>query len=254
MAADFRDTLRGLLPDLYRFAFYVSARRDEALEHLQGMTEALLAQQETLAHAPNVRDSVFGAAARWLEQHLGRRAHLTFDDLDAVLRSDITRPIDTAMLVRDGVEPDTHVLLWQLKRTCLTSALCCLPPAVRISFVLTDVLGFAPEAAASMLGIKDSAYRVRLARGRKRIEDYLTPRCHHVDRHNPCDCPGRLMIAVDAGFVGQPEHTLDIPHEPHDAQPPRRDVASLYRALPPVSLSPAALAELADSLGMERDS
>ena len=98
MAADFRDTLRGLLPDLYRFAFYVSARRDEALEHLQGMTEELLAQRETLAHAPNVRDSVFGAAARWLEQHLGRRAHLTFDDLDAVLRSDITRPIDTAML------------------------------------------------------------------------------------------------------------------------------------------------------------
>ena len=59
------------------------------------------------------------------------------------------------------------------------------------------------------------------------------------------------MIAVDAGFVGQPEHTLDIPHEPHDAQPRDADVASLYRALPPVSLSPSALAELADSLGMD---
>lgn len=244
MHVQFRNALRDMLPDLYRFAFYVSAKRDLALEHVQGMAAILMENQTTLETASDLRMAVFGTAARWLEQHLGRRAHLTFDDLDAVLRSDITRPIDTAMLVRDGVEPDTHVLLWQLKRTCLTSALCCLPPAVRISFVLTDILGFPPDHAAEMLGIKDSAYRVRLARGRKRIEDYLAPRCHHVDRHNPCDCPGRLMIAVDAGFVGQPEHTLDIPHEPHDAQPPRRDVASLFRSLPSVSLTPEALLEL----------
>lgn len=244
MGTSFHDTLVALLPDLYRFSFYVSARRDEALEHLQGMTEALIADAGNLQSAERIRHAVFGSAAQWLEKNLGRRANLSFSDLDAVLRSDITRPIDTAMLVRDGIEPDTHVLLWQLKRTCLTSALCCLPPAVRISFVLTDILGFAPEEAAAMLKIKDSAYRVRLARGRKKIEDYLTPRCHHVDRHNPCDCPGRLMIAVDAGFVGHPEHTLDIPHEPHDGQPPRRDVASLYRALPHVVLPPALAAEI----------
>jgi RNA polymerase sigma-70 factor (ECF subfamily) len=238
MNVPFNDTLVALLPDLYRFTFCVTARRDDALEQLQGICKHLGTERAQLETASHPNTAIFGSAARWLEANLGRRATLSFGDLDAVLRSDITRPIDTAMLARDGIEPDTHVLLWQLKRTCLTSALCCLPPAVRISFVLTDILGFAPEQAASMLEIKESAYRVRLARGRKKIEDYITPRCNHVDRQNPCDCPGRLMIAVDSGFVRSPPHTLDIPHEPHDAQPPRRDVPSLYRALPQAVLDP----------------
>jgi RNA polymerase sigma-70 factor (ECF subfamily) len=238
MTAPFHDTLVALLPDLYRFTFCVTANHDDALEQLRGICEHLASERTQLEGESPHKMAIFGSAARWLEANLGRRATLSFGDLDAVLRSDITRPIDAAMLARDGIEPDTHVLLWQLKRTCLTSALCCLPPAVRISFVLTDILGFAPDHAASMLKIKESAYRVRLARGRKKIEDYITPRCSHVDRQNPCDCPGRLMIAVDSGFVRSPPHTLDIPHEPHDAQPPRRDVPSLYRALPNVVLDP----------------
>ena len=171
MTDSFHDTLVALLPDLYRFTFCATARREDALEQLQGICEHLHAERAELAAAPQPKPAIFGSAARWLEANLGRRATLSFGDLDAVLRSDITRPIDTAMLARDGIEPDTHVLLWQLKRTCLTSALCCLPPAVRISFVLTDILGFPPDQAASMLQIKESAYRVRLARGRKKIED-----------------------------------------------------------------------------------
>ena len=98
-------------------------------------------------------------------------------------------------------------------------------------------MGYGPRDAANLLGIKESAYRVRLTRARKRIEDYLTPRCYHVDRQNPCTCTGRLGIAMDAGFVTMPPHQLDIPHEPHDADGPRRDIGSLYRSLPVVQLT-----------------
>ena len=79
---------------------------------------------------------------------------------------------------------------------------------------------------------------------RKRIEDYLTPRCYHVDQQNPCTCTGRLIIAIDAKFVSPPPHTIDIPHEPHDGDGPRRDMGSLYRSLPQVQLLDAELAAL----------
>jgi RNA polymerase sigma-70 factor (ECF subfamily) len=95
-----------------------------------------------------------------------------------------------------------------------------------------------------LLDIKESAYRVRLTRARKRIEDYLTPRCYHVDRQNPCTCSGRLMIAIDNGFIGAPPHTIDIPHEPHDADGPRRDMGGLYRSLPEVALTESDLRRL----------
>jgi RNA polymerase sigma-70 factor (ECF subfamily) len=154
-----------------------------------------------------------------------------------------TRPID----LRGDVTEDAgkvHLLLWELKRSCLIATLSALPPGVRLSFVLTDLLGLSPAEASDLLGIKESAYRVRLTRARKRLEDYLAPRCTHVDRQNPCTCRGRLMIAHDAGFVALPQNPLDIPHEPHDSEAPRRDVGGLYRGLPQVRLSESDLRRL----------
>ena len=149
-----------------------------------------------------------------------------------------TRPIDLASGVGGlGNDPGkVHLMLWELKRTCLTATLCCLPPGVRVSFVLTDLLGYSPAQASELLKIKESAYRVRLTRARKRVEDYLAPRCYHVDHQNPCTCTGRLIIAMDANFVKSPPNTLDIPHDPHDGDGPRRDMGSLYRSLPKVQL------------------
>ena len=75
--------------------------------------------------------------------------------------------LDTAIFQFGGER--LNGMLWQLKRKCLVATLGCLPPGVRISFVLTDLLGYGPSEAAALLEIKESAYRVRLTRARKRI-------------------------------------------------------------------------------------
>ena len=49
------------------------------------------------------------------------------------------------------------------------------------------------------------------------MEDYLAPRCYHVDPQNPCTCTGRLVIAIDAAFVKPPPHT-----DRHSARSARR--------------------------------
>jgi RNA polymerase sigma-70 factor (ECF subfamily) len=228
-----RELLATDLPRMYAFAYHMCGNREEALAYARQLPADARAYGEAkILSAPSPSDALLGVAARKLEDMLGRKSDFTFDGLDQTLRSDITRPID---LSGGGLGSDpgqVHVLLWELKRTCLTATMCCLPPGVRVSFVLTDLMGYSPADAAELLGIKESAYRVRLTRARKRIEDYLTPRCYHVDQQNPCTCVGRLLIALDAGFVKAPAHRIDIPHEPHDAEGPRRDMGSLYRSLP----------------------
>jgi hypothetical protein len=228
------------LPHLYAFAYQMCGARRDAVRFLEELAQqvAKLDDQKLLNDGDPGR-TLLGMMARSMEENLGRRSEHSFESLDNILRSDITRPIDLNNMGMGDDPTKVHLMLWELKRTCLTSVLGCLPPGVRLSFVLTDLVGLSPTEAAEMLGIKESAYRVRLTRARKRIEDYLAPRCYHVDRENPCTCTGRLMIAIDASFVKPPTSTEDIPHEPHDSGGPQRDVGSLYRGLPEVKLTSA---------------
>lgn len=237
--------LRQELPRLYAFAYYMCCNRDEAIATVKQLVADVNAQgPERYLGADKPADALLGLMARSLEESLGRKSEFTFEGLDEILRSDITRPIDLTGGPLGGDPIKLHTMLWELKRTCLTATLSCLPPGVRVSFVLTDLLGYGPIEAAQLLGIKESAYRVRLTRARKRVEDYLTPRCTHVDNQNPCTCTGRLLIAIEANFIKLPPHRQDIPHEPHDADGPRRDMGSLYRSLPVVQLLDAELAAL----------
>lgn len=244
-----RELLQAELPRLYGFAYCMSGTRQDASDHVRQLIRDIKTQGgNDLLTAANPSDAILGFMARRMEDALGRKCDHTFVSLDNTLRSDITRPIDLASGVGGiGNDPGkVHLMLWELKRTCLTATLCCLPPGVRVSFVLTDLLGYSPAAAAALLDIKESAYRVRLTRARKRVEDYLAPRCYHVDNQNPCTCTGRLIIAMDADFVRQPPHQIDIPHDAHDGDGPRRDMGSLYRNLPKVQLLPEELAALID--------
>jgi DNA-directed RNA polymerase specialized sigma24 family protein len=243
-----RELLGQQLARLYAFAYHMSGNREDARDHLRQLVRDAKEQGESsILGSANPPDVLLGLLARKMEETLGRKSDHTFDGLDEILRSDITRPIDLSTGVGPGGDPaKVHIMLWELKRTCLTATLCCLPPGVRVSFVLTDLLGYGPAEASELLGIKESAYRVRLTRARKRIEDYLAPRCYHVDNQNPCTCTGRLIIAMDAKFVAAPPHTLDIPHEPHDSEGPRRDMGSLYRSLPVVQMTDPELVAILD--------
>ncbi len=245
--ASLGDLLNTELPRLYAFAYHMCGTREDAKTHVRQMVKAAKVRHESmLMGSDNPSDAILGLLARQMEEALGRRSEYTFDGLDNILRSDITRPIDLASGVGGlGNDPGkVHLMLWELKRTCLTATLCCLPPGVRVSFVLTDLFGYGPAEAAALLEIKESAYRVRLTRARKRVEDYLAPRCVHVDHQNPCTCTGRLIIAMDANFVKMPPHADDIPHDSHDDERPRRDMGSLYRGLPQVKLTADELAAL----------
>src|SRR5687767_9944931 len=95
--------------------------------------------------------------------------------------------------------------------------------------------------AAATLNITASAYKVRLSRARKKVSDYLAPRCEHVDPMNPCRCPARVGIALRKGSIKPAgEVNLRKPVQPFgrygagpDAEDaPQRDVVAIYGNLP----------------------
>ena len=231
----FRQVFAAELPRLYTVAYHMSGARADAFERLRELTG--LPNAPGVCQTPRPGDALLGLLARHIEEFLGRKAEKSFHILDDILRDDITHPIDINTRGIDGDFGRVHPLLWELKRTCLTSVLGCLPPGNRISFVLTDLLGYSPAASAELLGINESAFRVRLTRARKRLDNYLAPLCQFVDKANPCNCEGRLGVALAKDFISFPPHTADIPNAPHDSGPEFHEMGALYRALPAIALT-----------------
>lgn len=153
--------------DLFLLARLMHTSRPDALASLRGFA-ADPAKLLALPATSRPQDALFAGLARALEERLGRKVEYEFQLLDDVLRGDVTGEIDLDNKEIDGDPRRVHPLLWELKRTCLYAVLGCLPPGVRIAFVLVDVFGYSPSLAAELLGINESAFRVRLTRARKR--------------------------------------------------------------------------------------
>ena len=225
---------------LYNFVFRLTLDRERAERYL-GDVFALAAQQLAAAPLPPAEVEVWllTLANTVLEERLPRQPEVNFDILDDTLRNEATR----TDVVRSLSDPQRDFLLWELKQGCMTSVINCLPPGERAAFVVCHILKLADEPAARSLGITESAYKVRLSRARKKIGDYLAPRCEHVNPMNPCRCPARVGTALAKGFIGRSSGEVslrkaaEIPYGRYgtgkdNEDAPLRDISAIYGNLP----------------------
>ncbi len=233
--------LRAEVHNLFGIAYFIRGSRTEARKQLVRLCKTLLDDPEAtrrVFHAAKPGDQLITEMVRGISgRQTKRKTEAAFVALDNLLRSELTRPV-----------AHDHVLLWELKRSCLTAALNCLPTALRVAFVVTRIVGWSEEQVAASLGITDKALKLRLLRADQYLDDYLAPRCSHLDRHNPCTCPGRLGIALDEGFIRRRSYIADIPKRPFNADN-THNISRLYAQLPTVQLADKyveALLEMAD--------
>jgi len=222
---------------LYNFVFRLTLDRDRAERYLTDIFAAAAEQADKAPAEPDVEVWLIGIANRMLEERLPRQPEVNFDILDETLRSEATR----TDVVRSLSDPQRDFLLWELKQGCMTSVINCLPPGERAAFVVCHVLKLADDPAAKSLGITESAYKVRLSRARKKIGDYLAPRCEHVNPMNPCRCPARVGTALHKGFIRPMQEVslrkAEVPYGRYGTGPgnedaPMRDIAVIYGNLP----------------------
>jgi RNA polymerase sigma-70 factor (ECF subfamily) len=229
---------------LYNFMFRLTLDRDRAERYL---TDLFALAADKLATRPAAAADtevwLLALANQMLEARLPRQPEVNFDILDETLRSEATR----TDVVRSLSDPQRDLLLWELKQGCMTAVVNCLPPGERAAFVVCHVMKLPDDQAAKSLGITESAYKVRLSRARKKVGDYLAPRCEHVNPMNPCRCPARVGTALHKGFirpVGPVGGEVSL-RKPSDVVPygrygtgagnedvPMRDIGAIYGGLP----------------------
>jgi RNA polymerase sigma-70 factor (ECF subfamily) len=221
---------------IYNFAFRTTLDRDVARAIVEETFLRAYVGEGKMPAEPKLEAWLLRIAHHVLDKKMGSGPDVSFELLDEKLRSEPTR----TDVVQSLSQPQRNFYLWELKQGCMTSVVNCLPPGERVAFVLNAVLGYSEENAAAVLGISTSAFKVRLSRARKKVSDYLAPRCEHVDPRNPCRCPSRLGVALSRGFVGR------VPGAEASLRPefgrygssvdgddaPLRDVMAIYASLP----------------------
>jgi RNA polymerase sigma-70 factor (ECF subfamily) len=221
---------------LFNFAFRMTLDRQQARRVVEETYLRAYVGAERTPPADKIEAWLLRIANHVLVKNEDSGTEVSFDLLDETLRSEATR----TDAVKSLTDPQRNYFLWELKQGCMTSVVNCLPPGERVAFVLTVIMGQSEEDAAQTLGITTSAFKVRLSRSRKKVSDYLAPRCEHVDPRNPCHCPSRLGVALTRGFVGATPNA-QITLRPafgrygssidgEDA--PLRDVMAIYQSLP----------------------
>ena len=242
-----RERVRGLVEPhwrrVYNFMFRLTLDRDRAERYLSDVFANAASREDAPTNPGDVEVWLLGIANQIAEERLPRQPEIAFDTLDETLRNEATR----TDVVRSLSDPQRDFLLWELKQGCMTAVINCLPPGERAAFVVCHVLKLADDAAARSLGITESAYKVRLSRARKKIGDYLAPRCEHVNPMNPCRCPARVGTALAKGFIKPAappvagEVSLRRPTVPPYGRygtaegaddKPMRDIAAIYGGLP----------------------
>ena len=234
-------------PLVYSFLYRLMLRQEDAVAATEEtFLRAYVGQEKLPASDEDAAAWLLRIASHVAEQRLAKGGHqITFQQLDETLRSEATRTDVAGALTT----PERDSLLWELKQGCMTSVVNCLSVGEREAFVLSVVLGLPDASAARSLGIKTSAYKVRLSRARQKVNDYLAPRCEHVDPNNPCHCPSRLGVALRRGFVSPPAaaETRLRPQAPfgrYGGDEALRDVMAIYQSLPNPDPPPALLPKL----------
>jgi RNA polymerase sigma-70 factor (ECF subfamily) len=223
---------------VFNFCFRMTLDRDVAAEVVEEtfLRAYVGADKMPAAESDKLEPWLMRIALHVTERKASRGVEVSFELLDEKLRSEPTR----TDVVQTLSQPQKNFYLWELKQGCMTSVANCLPPGERVAFVLSAILGYSDDSAAAVLGINTSAYKVRLSRARKKVSDYLAPRCEHVDPRNPCRCPSRLGVALNGGFLGRtPNSVVNLRPsfgrygstvDGEDA--PLRDVMAIYSSLP----------------------
>lgn len=224
---------------LYNFTFRLTLDRERTERYLTDIFARAAAEIDQMPGASaGTLAWLLKVANKILEERLSRQPEVNFDILDDTLRNEATR----TDAVRSLTDPQRDLLLWELKQGCMTAVVNCLPSGERAAFVLCHVIKVTDDQAAYCLGVTESAYKVRLSRARKKVGDYLAPRCEHVNPMNPCRCPARVGTALHKGFirgVGGREISLHKP-TPYgrygtgagNDDVPMRDISAIYGSLP----------------------
>jgi len=124
------------------------------------------------------------------------RMGMTFDFLEELISAETE---NTHPLTASG--PERDILLEEARLGCMQGVLACLEREMRIAFILGDLYGVTSKEGAFILGITPEAFRKRLSRGRKRMQNFMLKHCGLVNKNNACRCHKNAARNLEQGLT-----------------------------------------------------
>jgi len=204
-----RAALERLVRTLQRPLFNLSIRMLGNAADAEDATQEILIR--VITHLGEIRDA--GAAGGWAFRiacrHLvharkqGRleAQRLTFRAFAADLADGLEELPDEA-----AKDPETQVLIEEVKIGCTLALLTCLSRPLRAAYVLGEIFELSDAEAAFALEVEPAAFRQRLRRARALVAEFVKARCGLVSSAAACRCERRVTQAMRLGRVdkGQP--------------------------------------------------
>jgi RNA polymerase sigma factor (sigma-70 family) len=97
--------------------------------------------------------------------------------------------------------PEESLLAEEVRLACLQGMLLCLSREIRLVFILGVVFDVTTHEGACILDITPEAFRQRLSRGRKQIQNFMTKKCSLIHPKNPCTCTKLIPLEIKIKFL-----------------------------------------------------
>ena len=127
----------------------------------------------------------------WAEKKMA-----SIENLDGILdryeaRGWLSKPLEA---------PDPY-LEAETRSVCIHALLLTLDRPHRMAFILGVVMEVSSQEGAQILDITSAAYRKRLSRARKRVQDFLLNNCGIFNHSNRCHCSHILPAYLQKGWI-----------------------------------------------------
>ena len=114
---------------------------------------------------------------------------------------------------------------------CTLALLRCLDREHRLAFILGAILELSSHEAAQVLSISAPAFRKRLSRARRRLEDFMRPRCGVMNPDAPCRCAHQVNHNVARGLLDPERLHLAGRGEPRQARAHVREIRGIVDSI-----------------------
>lgn len=186
--------LRGLQDSLYQLSLRFLGRAEEARDATQEILILVITQLSTFRGESAVSTWAYRVASRHLLRERKQTRKFSFETLEAGLGQP---PNAIAPDLLESAEE--RLLEEELFLGCTQAMLNSLDVPQRIAFVLGAVLDLEASECALVLEISEVAFRKRLSRARRTLDEFVAKQCGVANPENPCRCAYQVNYARSQG-------------------------------------------------------
>ena len=118
--------------------------------------------------------------------------HLTFEEGAKHLAKGLEYP------AYNGADKD--LLEEEVKISCTTSMLVCLPRPMRLAYLIGEILEYNSKEGGVILDIDPATFRKRLSLARKRIRSFMVGNCGIYNPKNACRCHKQINYSIEVSW------------------------------------------------------